>query len=344
MNDLKRMNYIDSVKGIGIFLVVLGHCYTKENFITIWLNSFHMPLFFIIVGYILRYKEIINDNLSFNLKNRLKNIGIPYIFFGICISLFLATLSQQGEDNFKITFLRYIKSLVTLKGVQALWFLPCLFISEYIFILVLNANINYKVKCLILGTLFITTLTFSSNISNLSFIVLPRVIIGMGFIFIGYLFYKIVNRQKFSLTSIVAINLIVFILSSFNKTSSTMYNLHFNNIIIYLFTSILGSLGMILIFKKFENVEFKWLKFYGFNSIIILVTHACIIEIIRLIDYRIFNNILIKLDLVGGIILSIIVMIIMIPIINIINNYFGFLIGRSSNKSKLNINYQGGYQ
>lgn len=101
---------------------------------------------------------------------------------------------------------------------------------------------------------------------------------------------------------------------------------------------------MILIFKKFENVEFKWLKFYGFNSIIILATHACIIEIIRLIDYKIFNDILIKLDLVGGIILSIIVMIIMIPIVNIINNYFGFLIGRSSNKNKLNINYQGGYQ
>lgn len=45
VNDLQRMDYIDKAKGLGIFLVVLGHCYARENFITIWFNSFHMALF-----------------------------------------------------------------------------------------------------------------------------------------------------------------------------------------------------------------------------------------------------------------------------------------------------------
>lgn len=85
-----------------------------------------------------------------------------------------------------------------------------------------------------------------------------------------------------------------------------------------------------------KKLEMKWLEFYGYNSIIVLSIHACIIEIIRLVDYKIFDNILIKLDLVGVIILSIIVMIIMIPIINIINRNFAFLIGRKNCRKKLN--------
>ena len=85
-----------------------------------------------------------------------------------------------------------------------------------------------------------------------------------------------------------------------------------------------------------KKLEMKWLEFYGYNSIIVFSIHACIIEIIRLVDYKIFDNILIKLDLVGGIILSIIVMIIMIPIINIINRNFAFLIGRKNCRKKLN--------
>lgn len=334
MNDLQRMDYIDRTKGLGIFLVVLGHSYARENFITIWLNSFHMPLFFIIVGCILKYKETIKGNMKFNFNNRLKNIGIPYIFFGICISLFLAIFSELGDGSFKATFLGNIKLLVTLKGVQALWFLPCLFIAEYIFISIMNTSINCNIKYVILCWLFITTLIFSENINSLLLVVLARAFIGLGFIFIGYLLYYVINKHNFSLITIIVINLIVFILSTFNKTASTMYNLHFNNIILYIATSVFGSLGMILIFKKFENIQFKWLKFYGFNSITILSIHACIIEIIRLVDYKIFNNRLIQLDLVGGFILSFIVMLSMIPIISIINNYFGFLIGRKSNKNK----------
>ncbi len=61
----KRLCFIDQCKGIGIILMVYGHCCTTEflniNFlgkgISVWLCSFHMPLFFIVGGCLIAYKR-----------------------------------------------------------------------------------------------------------------------------------------------------------------------------------------------------------------------------------------------------------------------------------------------
>ena len=45
-----RIEWVDEAKGIGIILVMLGHCYLNWNF-CFWFYSFHMPLFFILSGY-----------------------------------------------------------------------------------------------------------------------------------------------------------------------------------------------------------------------------------------------------------------------------------------------------
>ena len=58
-----RIKFIDYSKGLGILFVVFGHVYCASNIVTNWIYSFHMPLFFIISGFLLnfeyRYKTII---------------------------------------------------------------------------------------------------------------------------------------------------------------------------------------------------------------------------------------------------------------------------------------------
>ena len=52
----RRLTYLDMAKGIGIFLVILGHIeYIREDTLK-WISSFHMPLFFVIGG-ILAYEK-----------------------------------------------------------------------------------------------------------------------------------------------------------------------------------------------------------------------------------------------------------------------------------------------
>ena len=48
----QRENWIDFAKAIGIILVIYAHALPKDNYIWIWINSFHMPLFFCISGYL----------------------------------------------------------------------------------------------------------------------------------------------------------------------------------------------------------------------------------------------------------------------------------------------------
>ena len=43
----KRIFWIDALRGIGIFLVVLGHTFWKGHNV---IYAFHMPLFFFISG------------------------------------------------------------------------------------------------------------------------------------------------------------------------------------------------------------------------------------------------------------------------------------------------------
>ena len=52
--EQSRISWLDILKGIGIFLVVLGHVYSEKTIFN-WLYSFHMPLFFWAAG--LTYKK-----------------------------------------------------------------------------------------------------------------------------------------------------------------------------------------------------------------------------------------------------------------------------------------------
>ena len=44
----KRIEWIDTAKGIGLILVILGHLHIP--FMTTWIYLFHMPLFFFLSG------------------------------------------------------------------------------------------------------------------------------------------------------------------------------------------------------------------------------------------------------------------------------------------------------
>lgn len=78
----KRFSFIDVAKGISIVLIVLGHL-LKNNIIITWIYSFHVPIFFIITGYLLKTKSSLKLNKV--VKIRFKSIMIPYLIFSILV-------------------------------------------------------------------------------------------------------------------------------------------------------------------------------------------------------------------------------------------------------------------
>lgn len=56
METVERERALDVIKGVGILLVVVGHTSCPDVLKT-WIYSFHMPLFFMVAGYLFNERK-----------------------------------------------------------------------------------------------------------------------------------------------------------------------------------------------------------------------------------------------------------------------------------------------
>lgn len=74
----KRLDYIDTAKGIGIILVVIYHHLLGAEFINNWISSFHMPLFFMITGYLYAFRDDYTKPVGKFIVQKLKGLMCPF--------------------------------------------------------------------------------------------------------------------------------------------------------------------------------------------------------------------------------------------------------------------------
>ena len=321
----EKINYIDYSKGIAIFFVIFGHVYCGHNIITTWICSFHVPLFFIISGFLLKLNK--NKNIKSVILKKFKSLMVPYILFSI-----INILGYYLINGLPYIGLREnIFNTITLFGVGALWFLPALFISETLFLFEKNNISKNKYKALFYITIvfiiaifiFVSKGNYNSVIGKLT-IVLVRSMVALFFINIGYYLYKVINKINFKIYQILILAAISIILSTLNGYVD-LWGVQFNNLPLYVFNSIIGSLLIIAITKKINHS--KVLKFLGQNTLIIMATHQLILQAIlksSLIKY--LNNIMIIF----------IILLLEYPLIKIINKYLPFMLGKKREKSIVN--------
>ena len=112
-----RYQYIDFIKGIAIFLVVLGHCiqcYTtdlgfyKQNTIYLTIYTFHMPLFIYISGKLFHY-SLEKGNYTELLKRKTHQLLSPYFVCSIIYAFIHVVL--LGNDAKTLSFYWFLLSL-----------------------------------------------------------------------------------------------------------------------------------------------------------------------------------------------------------------------------------------
>jgi len=74
--------------------------------------------------------------------------------------------------------------------------------------------------------------------------------------------------------------------------------------------------------------QFELLKCFGENTIVVVCTNNLIIECIRLLDYKLFDNFLVNKGIIGSIIFSIIMIVIEYTLIKISKSRFSILFGK----------------
>lgn len=208
----RRIQWIDSARGIAMLCVIFGHM----NIGSVWnkiIFSFHMPIFFLISGYFLKKEE----NRTF-VKKKAKHLLIPYVFTSICLISLSQILNMSKvilhKDNIypaNKLFIEWIKAVILGSGrrtdflwihsdiaVGAIWFLLALFFSQCM------VHFFMKKRFAVLSIIGIAIL----GIATAKYIWLPwsmqsaaaaAVFIMIGYIVggkIGYTLYDIIKNGK----------------------------------------------------------------------------------------------------------------------------------------------------
>jgi fucose 4-O-acetylase-like acetyltransferase len=132
--DRVRITWIDQAKGIGIFLVVLGHTLRGLKASQIipdsrafrltdsWIYSFHMPLFFLLSG--LFAERRIDRGARAFVRDKLATLAYPYLVWSVLQTLAQFATSRYANHRPSLSDLGWI----LIEPILQFWFLYALFL------------------------------------------------------------------------------------------------------------------------------------------------------------------------------------------------------------------------
>ncbi len=325
LGNSERISYLDIAKGIAIVLVILGHIY-NENPIKIWLYSFHLPLFFFISGCLLSSKNVTNVNMGKIIRDKVRSLIIPYFSFSIIITCLwgIETYLTKRTDLTMGSIENNLISVITFRGIEALWFLPCLFAIEIIFIFFIKHLIHKEI--IISTIIIISLLPFVKLSNNIYYLEIVRVFVGLVFLGSGYYLFKSISKIDNIIFPIVFL-MINIIIANYNGFVD-IYSVTLNNYLLYYVSAFCGIIGILLLCKKIRQI--RTIEFIGVNSLIIFATHLQVMAIVFKLLGKItkHSSLYLRDNVLWGIVVLCVVILMEMPVIYIINKWFSFLLGR----------------
>jgi acyltransferase len=346
MSISNRIEWIDVCKGMGIFLVVLGHTMI-DGTARSYIYSFHMPLFFFISGYLFSTKKY--ATFKEFLVSKAKTLLIPYISFSIIALIALKILVHQSID---VT--SFIKAFVMSKRNEIyyndpLWFLTALFTIEVIYYLF----DKYVKRRYVVMTVAILVSYYSFLIFNplAGTHVLPwsldqslyyLIYFGIGYFIKTTIPQKNNVKKSYVLISGAVMHIYIVCNSTdvFNMWNViTVYGVLPDSANVYLY-DILTTLCAISfwIYASGYLSFMKPITYMGKNSLIILALHICVgFNLVhQLFLQRVFPIIGFSIENPNmlGLFFTIASLCILVPCIHVINRYIPFILGRISVKKQ----------
>lgn len=284
----QREDFLDVAKGIGIILVVYAHIilWTKELSGLLWINdhiyAFHMSLFFAISGYCMNIKYKRNkDNFNLILEFRKLLIRLLLVYFvWSFVYLFFQNASRES-------LIERMEAIFTFRGIAPIWFLGALFWCELIMILIfalavkIKENANYFLMVIMFVMVFLSFLFRNGNVyevfsSKYILITIGRGTICMAIMIVGYFVREmcIPGRLNRILSFIIGATLLVLmcIIVEYFELTVNLHLFQMSNIYIFYVTSVLGSVGTMLVSYSLEKF-LGLFKYLGQKTLAIMLFH-----------------------------------------------------------------------
>ena len=314
-----RIKWLDIVKGIGIVLVVLGHCCTNNlNIVTNYICSFHMPLFFLASG--ITFKRSSFDD---QIRKRFYSLALPLIIYTV-INYFVVLVSYLLIPSV------YRGTVLQIAQLRGQWFLISLllitlfatFLDNYLEYKALkHKNLIFNSVCFALGGAGFAISYMESGVPDYAITSL------VGYFALGILvkdfLLKHSDMPKGKAFAVLAIGVAVLAGIFFIPLDTVqMYRNMYCAPIFFLLKSLMGIVGIFLVSIGIRRC--RVLEFLGKNSLVILVTHFSIYQAIDFLYVRFVNRYL----EIWSITLTVIVILIASSISIVVNCFFPAFAGR----------------
>ncbi|WP_009631151.1 acyltransferase family protein [Synechocystis sp. PCC 7509] len=269
-----RIYWIDYAKGIGIFLVVLGHvCRGLEESsilapsiaksINQWIYAFHMPIFFFLSGLLIQYG--VSKSFRTFIVDKLKTIAYPYFVWSIIQGVLVYLASQYTNSSISLTSLWEI----IYQPIFVFWFFYVLFI-----ILILY-KIAHDFKITPLQFLAFSIVLYCWHVLQLSLISWQVLDLVCSFTIYFAIGATVSNRLMPSLDRINVPTLILITTSGFLAIGAIVWLNMAENQGIFPIVAMIGvsaTIACAVLLDRFEVASF--VKLWGLLSLQIYVVHT----------------------------------------------------------------------
>jgi len=328
-----RLNWIDYLKAVGIFLVVYGHAIGVIPVVEKWIFSFHMPLFFLVSGFLIKPEHLEHGFKSFFIKTT-KALIPPYIIFAVAFYLFWFLVGRQiGQDAGLATdlispFLAILYGTGSHNTMQlnpiVLWFFPCLYMTHLMiyFIVHKKLSVTFAISVVLLTIGFL----IPKNVA------LPfefeEALVAQFFVVLGF----VANRDKIMEyvgrhqpyiwgALLVGIGTLVGLWNGRVDMRSSNYG----NFIYFLCSSISITFGLALLFYKLPR--FKFAELLSKNTILIFPMHFFVYSCFEFLYIHILNNLAIRENPMVAFLSSIVNCLIILAVLPLFRKYFPWTYG-----------------
>lgn len=237
-----RSRELDILKAVGIFLMIFDHV-GWGNLVHTYIQSFHMPLFFIVSGYL--WKN--NQSIKRIARRRFKTVLIPYFSFAVVYLLILIGSSIAGLTERSVwlalrAVLLFPTDMQNMPFAPALWFLPCFYLCNVMYAF-LTEKLG-KNKWIVIVVLAVAGFTYSTLTDYMLPFAIEPLMVSPLFILIGELIKN--NKDKmfrwldeyWVLLSLIVLDCILVYVNG----SCDLRSARYHNCALYIIDAIVGTM------------------------------------------------------------------------------------------------------
>ncbi len=329
MQNISRIEWIDVAKGYGIIGVIIGHIATP--YITVWIYTFHIPLFFFLSGY------LFHPQCSFTefCKRKIKTLLVPYLCLSIPVVI-NAYWFQYGSNGDWSAFLNEVCKALVQERYTPLWFISSLFLSNILFYWIYKSIKTQQMRllCAFLFMIFIfaywkfggTPLPWNLDVS---LFVMPFMVLA-NYFHNSKKVKAYVNRKSLLFLLASLLSSIIVGWENYHITGKKV-DLFFESVGILPLTFVAASCGIFFIILFSRRKTIGLFKYLGQNSLLIFAWHLIVYSWLGQMynGLGLFHSLSFYLLCVRDLVSLIVILLVLIPINEIIlKSRLKFILGR----------------